>query len=366
MKNRTQGDVKLMRYLNRLSDFSLFVIRRLYRDHCGQIAASLTFNSLLAMVPFFIVSFSIISEFPIFPRLVENLQHTLLQVLTPDVGLEVKSYLQNIISKGKSLPVLSLVILFFTVVMMLYTIDDRLNRMWQVEYRRRTWFSLLIYFIVLLSGPILLGASLALTTYLFSQSILEAGTSGLNWLSSIPWLFTFIAFTLIYRWVPNTFVEWRYAISGGVVAMLLFELAKWGFALYIQWVPTYNLLYGALAAIPLSLVWIYLSWFVVLVGAETARCLATYRYGDEEADLTARQLLGFFHRTRTGAATRDQIAAWGYLGKQRVDQVLSSLLSAGFIERSATDKYKLTDKSRKTGLEQLRQDLKKLLKSIGN
>ena len=357
---------KLFLYAYRLVDFSLFVFRRLLRDHCAQIAASLTYTSLLATIPFLIVSFSIIREFPIFPEMVNNLQSVLLQIFTPDVGEEVKPHIQGMIGKGKSLPVLSLLALFVTAVMMLYTMDDTLNRIWQVEYRRRTWFSLLIYFLVIISGPVLLGVSLALTTYLVSRPIWGSGSIGFNWLTSVPWLVTFVVFTAVYRWVPNTQVRWPYAVAGGLLAMMLFELAKWGFALYIRWVPSYSLLYGTLAAIPLTLIWMYLSWLVVLIGAETARCLATYRYEVDEADLTARQLLGFFHRTRDGEVTRDQLVAWGYLGKRRVNRILQQLSGAGFIHELAPGKYALTEKSRQLGLEQLRLELLAQLKLIGN
>lgn len=225
-------------------DFVFFMARRLYRDHCAQIAASLTYTSLLAFVPFLVVGFSILREFPLFPELVSSLQTAILQVFTPDAGEGVKQYIQGIVNKGTKLPVLSFSVLVITAVMLLYTIDDTLNRIWRVDYKRRTVVSFMVYLIVVLSGPLLLGSSLAITTYLVSQSLAMDGAMEVNWLASVPWLVTFIAFTSLYRWVPNTHVRWKYALSGGLVAMLLFELAKWGFALYIRWVPTYGLLYG--------------------------------------------------------------------------------------------------------------------------
>ena len=349
-----------------VSDFVLYLARRLYRDHCAQTAASLTYTSLLATVPFLVVSFSIIREFPVFPEMVSNLQSVILQIFTPDAGEGVTRYIQDIVNKGKRLPVLSFSVLFVTSVMMLYTMDDSLNRIWQVEFRRRTWFSLLVYFLVILSGPVLLGTSMVITTYLISRPLFAASAVGVNWLASVPWLVTFIAFTTVYRWVPNTQVRWKYALSGGLLASVLFELAKWGFALYIRWVPTYNLLYGTLAAIPLTLVWIYISWLVVLIGAETARCLATYRYGVVEADLTARQLLGFFQRGRLNGVTTDQISAWGYLGKNRIRRILQQLINVGLVSQTDVGKYDLTDEAREMSVSQLTTKLSEQLKVIDN
>ena len=239
-------------WLKCVGDFVFFMAMRLYRDHCAQIAASLTYTSLLAFVPFLIVGFAILREFPLFPELVNSLQIVILQVFTPDTGEDVKLYIQDIVNKGTQLPVFSFFVLIITAVMMLYTVDDTLNRIWRVDYKRRTLFSFTVYLTVVLSGPLLLGSSLAITTYLVSYSLAMDDSTGMNWLASVPWLVTFIAFTSVYRWVPNTHVHWKYAVSGGLVAMLLFELAKWGFAIYIKWVPTYGLLYGTLAAIPLT------------------------------------------------------------------------------------------------------------------
>lgn len=352
--------------LKQVADFVLFVARRLYRDHCAQTAASLTYTSLLAIVPFLIVGFAIIREFPVFPEMVSSLQSVILQVFTPDAGEDVQQYIQDIVDRGKRLPVLSFIILIITAVMTLYTVDDTLNRIWRVEFRRRTWFSLMVYLLVVLSGPILLGISLALTTYLLSASVQLDSTTGFNWLASVPWLVTFIAFTSIYRWVPNTHVRWKYALAGGLLAMLLFELAKWGFALYIRWVPTYGLLYGALAAIPLSLVWIYLSWLVVLVGAETTRCLAVYSRESRQVELTAGKLLGYFLMSREAGLTVDQVAAWGYLGRRRLNRILRQLQTAGLVEQLDAGRYDLSDKSLEMSIRELTSELTGQLKSIEN
>ena len=352
--------------IKRSTDFVLFMARRLFRDHCAQIAASLTYTSLLAFVPFLIVGFSILKEFPLFPELLNSLQSTILHVFTPDAGEGVKQYIQGIINKGTRLPILSFFVLLITAVMMLYTVDDTLNRIWRVDYKRRTMVSFAIYLIVVLSGPLLLGGSLAITTYLVSQSWVMGGVRHVNWLASVPWLVTLIAFTSLYRWVPNTRVEWKYALSGGLVAMLLFELAKWGFALYISWVPTYGLLYGTLAAIPLTLVWIYLSWLVVLVGAETARCLAVYSHDYKQENFTARQLLSFFFMDGKGSMSIDQAAAWGYLSKRKLRQVLARLQVLGLVHVFEGKRYGLTDKAVAMSIVELRTEFAVQLKLIEN
>lgn len=349
--------------LQRSNDFLFFMARRLYRDHCAQIAASLTYTSLLAFVPFLIVGFAILREFPLFPELVSQVQTTILQVFTPDAGEGVKQYIQGIVNKGTKLPVISFFALLITAVMMLYTIDDTLNRIWRVEHKRRTWISFVIYLLVVISGPLLLGSSLAITTYIVSQSW-GGEAIGLNWLASVPWLVTFMAFTSLYRWVPNSHVDWKYALSGGLVAMLLFELAKWGFALYIRWVPTYSLLYGTLAAIPLTLVWIYLSWLVVLMGAETARCLAVYSYEFKQSDMTARQILGFFFVGQQDGLSLEQAATWGYLSKREIKRILHTMQQVGLVQELAGQRYILTARAEAMSLIELNSELTKQLKLI--
>lgn len=345
-------------------EFILFMARRLYRDHCAQIAASLTYTSLLAIVPFLIVGFAILSEFPVFPELVNSLQAAILQVFTPDAGEGVKQYIQGIINKGTNLPVLSFFVLIITAMMMLYTIDDTLNRIWRVGDKRRTLISFAVYLIVVLSGPFLLGSSLAISTYLVSQSLPMEGELGVNWLVSVPWLVTLVAFTSLYRWVPNTAVRWKHALSGGLVAMLLFELAKWGFALYIKWVPTYDLLYGTLAAIPLTLVWIYLSWLVVLVGAETAHCLAIYSRDYKQPVITARHLAGFFFMHGEDGVSIEQLAALGHLGKRKLRRILTQLQQSGLVRGLDDERFCFTDKAVSMTIMGLNSELTEQLKLI--
>lgn len=322
-------------------DFIFFLLRRLYRDRCTKTAASLTYTSLLATIPFLVVTFSIIRQFPVFPELVNSLQATVLQVFTPHASEGVIKYIQQLVNKTHQLPILSFLALIVTSAMTLYTIDDTFNRIWRIENRRRTWFSLMIYFLVIISVPVLIGVSLALTTYVFYSSGNTGNTTAVNWLASVPWLVTLLAFTSLYKWMPNTHVRWKYALSGGVVAMLLFELAKWGFALYISLVPTYGVLYGTLAAIPLTLIWIYLSWLVVLVGAEMARCLMMFQQ-DTGAGITAEQLLGYFLLNREQGLLLEQVAAREYLSKGRMRHILRRLQQTGLVHQAAKGRYTLT------------------------
>lgn len=351
--------------INKGMEFILFVARRLYRDHCAQTAASLTYTSLLALIPFLVVGFSLLREIPLFPDLVNSLQSVLLQIFTPDVGKEVKQYIQSIVNKGGHLPIISFAALSITAVMMLYTISDTLNRIWGVDYKRRSAVSFVVYISVVISGPLLLAGSLAISTYLVSRSFATAGSVKLGWLTSVPWLVTFIAFTAIYRWVPNTRVPWKHALAGGLIAMLLFELAKWGFAQYIKWVPTYNLLYGGLAAIPLTLVWIYLSWLVVLIGAEVARCLEVYIHDYQQVMITARRLLSFFLLGGEEGVSVEQLAAWGYQSKAQLRRGFSRLQQAGLIQVLNSNQYSLTAQARSMGVDELVYQLSRQLKSIG-
>lgn len=355
---------EIAKFSHMLSDFVYFVIRRLYRDHCAQIAASLTFTSLLALVPFLVVAFSILRDFPVFPEVLNSFQSTIMQIFSPDVGEDVRQYLQHIVIKSNKLPVISFIVLIVTTVMMLYTVDDTLNRIWRVDYKRRTVVGFVTYILVVISGPLLLGASFAITTYIVSQSFSTAGTMKLNWLNSVPWLVTFLAFTSIYRWIPNLHVKWKYACTGGAVAMILFELAKWGFAQYIKLVPTYGLLYGALAAIPLTLLWIYISWLVVLVGAEVTRCLSVYKYDYKQTDITARRLLSYFFFDGGEGVSVDQVATWAYQSKARLKQIFQYLQDEGLIMQRESNQFTLTEKASSMTVRELSKAISQHLKLI--
>ncbi len=222
--------------------------RRLTGVEVGRTAASLAFTTLLGLVPLFTVAFAYVSRFPLFARSQDALEAFLLRFFLPGSGAVVRHYLTEFVAKSGELKGVSTLFVVITAVLLV----------WQVD--RET-----IYF----------------TNWLIEQSIAATplGAEALSLLVQPVALFVdTVVFTLIYAFVPARTVPFRLALVGGLLAAVAFETAKHGFRFYITQVPTYQVIYGALATLPLFLIWIYLSWVIVLVGAAITATLAE-RYG---------------------------------------------------------------------------------------
>jgi len=210
------------------------------------------------------------SAFPVFDDAIESLQNFLFENVLPDApGLDgVIEQIDSFMRNAGRLTAIGIVGFMVTAVMLMLTIDNALNRIFRVQRRRSLVQNILIYGAVLTLGPVLIGVSLSMTFAL-------AASVGSVYL--VPFFFTCTAFSLLYGVVPARRVELRHAVTGGIVAGVGFEVAKRAFALYLQQVPTYTLIYGAFATIPIFLVWLYVSWVVVLAGAVFTAMLPEYR-----------------------------------------------------------------------------------------
>ncbi|GKS83720.1 YihY family inner membrane protein [Acidovorax sp. SUPP1855] len=257
---------------------------RFREDRLGLTASSLTFTTLLALVPFFTVALAVFTAFPIFGTLQTGLQRWLVDSLVPDsISRQVLGYLTQFAAKASGLGVAGFSILLGTALALVLTIDRTLNNIWRVRRLRPLGQRVLIYWAVITLGPLVLAASLALTT-----SVASSASRGLH--DALPdsarLLFDSIEFLLLaggtaalYRYVPNTQVKWRHAWSGGVFVSLGIEVAKKVLGLYLASVPTYSVLYGAFATLPILLVWIYVAWVIVLLGAVVAAYLPSLLNG---------------------------------------------------------------------------------------
>ncbi len=313
---------RLGRGLRALGRFVWLVGDQYFRIRGPRIAAALTFTTLLALVPLLTVAFAFFSRYPFFEEILRVAQDTLFDLLTPSAGLEVREQVTHFVQATQRLTSLGLAVLVVSALTTLNTIDAAFNDIWHVNRTRNVFTTLIAYVTVLFLGPLLLGISISLTTYIFSlPDVHDFATRGplaalLPW---VPALSTWLAFTLMYKWVPNTRVLWRHALAGGLLAMVLFELSKRGFALYLSWFPSYQVVYGAVAMIPLLLLWMFISWTVVLLGAQTAHCLSFFRWsarGDGEgvrhlpADIAAR-LLGLLYAAGTEGVSAAQLVRQG-------------------------------------------------------
>ena len=251
--------------------FAAQVARRFHEDRCLELASSLAFITVLALVPLITVALTLISAFPVSASLVEHINAFVADhVLPGKFGEVIAGYVEQFISNAAKLTVLGIAFLAGTAIALMYTIERTFNSIWRVRRQRRAGRRLVMYVAILTIGPVLIGLSLSITSYVVSVSLgLTAGVPGASdailWMA--PLLLTVAAFALLYFAVPGTAVEPRHALVGGVVAGALFELMKRGFAFYVSQVPTYTMVYGAFATVPLFLLWIYLSWVVTALGA---------------------------------------------------------------------------------------------------
>lgn len=277
-------------FLFNITVFLSRVMKRFLADGGLERAGSLAYTTLLSLVPLMTVVFAILSAFPIAEKVSDIVQDFIFQNFMPTSGEVVHQYLLEFSSKASRLSGVGFLALLVVAIMLMATIDKTLNGIWNVRRKRRALSKFLVYWAVLSMGPVLVGASVLVTSYLVSLPMIsEATTSGMGrtLLEWVPTLTSGVAFTLLYWLVPNRPVRFWHAMLGGAVAAILFEFTKQGFAWYLTTFPTYEAIYGALAAIPIFLLWIYLSWLVVLLGAEFTYGLGVYRqlvrHGDDAA-----------------------------------------------------------------------------------
>lgn len=239
-------------------------------------AGYLTYSTLLAVVPLIMVIFSVFTFFPIFEQATEQLQHFVYSNFAPSAGDVVQEYLNLFVENSKKMGFISIIGLVVVAVLLISSIDTALNEIWHNSQKRSLVLSFAIYLAVLIFGPILAGASLAVSSYIFSLSLFSPDglfSFSQSLLTFVPFLLIWLLFSLVYLIVPNTKVKFSHAAIGALFAATFFTLGKQGFVWYITTFPSYQAIYGALATIPIMIVWIHLSWQVVLLGGQLASVL---------------------------------------------------------------------------------------------
>jgi membrane protein len=271
---------------------------RFREDRLGLTASSLTFTTTIALVPFITVALAIFTAFPMFAKFQDVLQKWLIESLVPDnIARQVLGYLNQFAGKASKLGTAGLAALAVTAFALIFTIDRTLNSIWRVRTPRSMGQRLLLYWSAMTLGPLLLGASVTMTSYAVSASkgLVLGMPGGFSLiLDSVQFLMVAAGMAAMFHYVPNTHVRWGHAWMGGVFVAAGLELAKKILAMYLAKVPTYSAVYGAFATLPILLVWIYLAWVIVLLGAA----------------LTAHvpSLLAGLPRRRVGPGVRFQLA----------------------------------------------------------
>ncbi|MBK6982507.1 MAG: YihY family inner membrane protein [Betaproteobacteria bacterium] len=325
--------------------FLAFVFRRWREDRCLQIAGSLTFTTLLALVPLFTVVVVVLSALPFFEDAMVQVKVFLLLNLVPEIaGKIITVYMGQFAEAAGRLTSVSLVALFVMAIAMLFTVDRSLNVIWRVERHRPLWLSVTGYVALLAFGPALMGLSLWASSWVVTASLdrlvmpsqLESFV-----LRAVPVAGTALAFFLVYRIIPNRHVPARHALAGGILAAVAFEFMKSAFAGYLRAVPAYRLVYGAFAALPIFMLWIYLSWLVVLFGAEFTASLAWWRGRRwRGGDAPQPGLEGAFEIGRALATAGGEPVEFATLRQtvdlpdERLEDILRDLVQTGAVRRS--------------------------------
>ncbi|MEG0148055.1 MAG: YihY family inner membrane protein [Comamonas sp.] len=258
---------------------------RFKEDRLGVTASSLTFTSLLALVPFFTVALALFTAFPIFGKAQLVLERWLMDSLIPEtIARQVLGYLTQFASKASQLGLVGFSILIVTAVALILTIDRTLNNIWRVPQLRPLGQRVLIYWAAITLGPLVLGLSLVLSSYVMSASKGLVNTLP----ESVRFIFDSIEFVVLasgmaglYHYVPNTPVRWRDAWVGGLFVAVFMEVAKKALGIYLSSVPTYSVIYGTFATLPILLIWMYVAWCIVLLGALVTAYLPTVLSGVE-------------------------------------------------------------------------------------
>ncbi len=269
------------------STFVHFVFNRFIDDNCLAQASALAYTTLLSLVPLLTLVFGMLSAFPAFQGMQEQIQKLLFENLVPTSGEQVQAYLISFTQKTSQLTAIGIAFLIITALLMVRTIDQALNHIWHTSRERSLVSSFMVYWSMLTVAPLLVGISVFITSYLLSlplwNEMMQPGFMRI-FLVFMPFMFSTIAFTLFYMLIPNRKVPLYYALLGGMVAAILFDVAKRGFALYVTHSDVYETIYGALATVPLFLLWIYVSWVVILLGAEITYCLSIFQWKNNEAN----------------------------------------------------------------------------------
>lgn len=272
-----------MNFLKHLVAYLRFLASRFAQDRCLMVAGSLTYTSLLALVPLVTVTVILTSRVPFVRELILRVKWFALKNLVPEMaGKVVSTYVEQFVQNAAQLTALGLVIVVGSAVALIFTIDGVFNDIWRARGRRSMWKRLAAYLALLALGPLLMGASLTLTSYVVHWTRgIDAVIPFLDeWLLKlVPFLLTTAALVIAYRVMPARHVPFRHAFAGGVTAGLLFEIGKHLFVVYVMRVPTYSLVYGAFASVPIFLVWIFCCWVIVLLGAEIAATMSHFRVG---------------------------------------------------------------------------------------
>ena len=364
------------RVVQDIAAYGLYALNRFYKERGMQAAGALTYTTLLAIVPLLAIAFAIFSAFPAFEAVQGRIETLIFENLVPEVGSEVGAYVNSFTKNTTNLTALGVIALAVSAVLLLGTIESTLNSIWRIERPRHWLVRILIFWTILTMGPLLFAVSITLTTDIFAYAERFASEAGaLSTIDQMSWYLQrpiaasiqTIAFTLLFLIVPARSVAIRDALIGGAISGVAFEVLKWGFKVYLTSVPTYQTIYGALAVFPIFLIWLYLSWTVLILGAVFAASFPEWwraRGGAVSVQLKpGERLLAALlllrlpaEAARTGKGVDDDQMATA-LPLDCRDQLLEDLRQSGYLNGSDDDKIVVSRDLHRTRLIDLARDL---------
>jgi membrane protein len=357
-----------------LAEYIGFALMRFYRGRGMQSAAALTYTTLLALVPLLAIGFAIFTAFPAFETARTAIEATIFENLVPEIAGPVRTYLNSFMQNASKLGAAGIIGLSVSAILLLATIESTFNTIWHVERQRHLLIRFLIFWAVLSLGPILMGLTLSTTSDAFGflrQTWTDAGldAESLNVGGEfrnhvIAIILQSVGFTLLFMIVPNRSVAWRDALIGGCLSGTAFEILKLGFGWYLAAFPTFQTIYGAMAVIPIFLVWVYFSWTVILLGAVFAASFPDWwhsRQLDAAPELGPARLFSVALSTlaaiREKAGPVEQAALDDVASADAVGQVLERLLVAEFVARIEDGRFVLARDPSRFSLYDLYQGL---------
>lgn len=364
--------VLLRRWGGRLRDparwgtFARFALRRLFDDRVFEAAGALAYTTVFALVPLSMVALGVLSAFPVFEQWRDALTGYVFANFVPSAAHKVSDYLTEFTASARSLTAAGALALIVSLLVTLGSIEAVFNRIWRVPSARPRLGRFLVYWTVLTLGTLMAAASLALSTRFFALAVFE--TLPGRWLEALllrlaPVLIELLAIGALFKVVPHRSVAWRHAFAGALLSMLLFELIKWGLGLYLDGFDSYQKIYGAVAFVPIFMLWIYLSWVSVLVGASFASALAAFRYQPATQRLPDGQelygllrLLGRLHLARRqgrGLHVGQLQALEPGLTDDLIQRFLQLLAAAGVVVRAEDGQWLLARDLEHYGLDAL-------------
>ena len=270
------GKTKLLEYMEITRKFLYFLVKRAQNDTVLRVASSLSYTSLIALVPLLAIALAIFSAFPVFSEVRQQAQNFIINNVVPDIGADISIYFNEFINATAKLTTIGVIGIALTSILLLSTIENSFNFIFKVNKPRRITTKITLYWTVITLGPLLLGTAFSLKSY--ANFVLNSVPEFQVFLGSIlPFVLTWLVLSGVYIFVPNKKVGILNALLGALVAMFLFWVLKNGFAFFMLKNNVYKTLYGAVAVVPLMLIWMYLYWAAVIFGAVVTAAVQEYR-----------------------------------------------------------------------------------------